>query len=127
MIDQEKNNIYKPGKHLLLDFYGAKNLTDLNYIKRALISTADKCKATVLGVNFHSFGINKGITGVIILAESHISIHTWPEINFVALDVFMCGNCTATDAVEPLKQFFKPTKTIIKEIARGVINTKEKP
>lgn len=113
------NSPYAPGKHVLLDFSGAKHLTDAAYIEKALRKAADCCDATVLDVNLHSFAADGGVTGVALLAESHISIHTWPEIDFIALDVFMCGSCDATLAIEPLKEMFQPTQTNIKEVIRG--------
>ena len=70
-------------------------------------------------MNLHSFGEGGGVTGVVLLAESHISIHTWPEINFAAIDVFMCGACDATLAIEPLKEMFQPLEANIKEVIRG--------
>ncbi len=116
-----KNLPYSPGKHIIMDFIGAKHLTDIKYIKKALQETALFCKATILEINLHSFGEDAGITGVAILAESHITIHTWPEIGFIALDVFMCGNCDSSQAIIPLKRMFQPEKTNIKEIIRGNI------
>ena len=79
------------GQHGLIDFYGASFLTNQNYIEQALISAAKKCGATIIGQNFHKFGGEGGVTGVLLLAESHISIHTWPETDYAAIDIFMCG------------------------------------
>ncbi|MEZ8382476.1 adenosylmethionine decarboxylase [Vibrio splendidus] len=119
-MHKDKNECpYTPGKHVLLDFSGAKNLTDIAYIEKALRKAADICNATVLDVNLHSFGEEAGVTGVALLAESHISIHTWPEIGFAALDVFMCGSCDATAAIAPLEEMFQPSSTNIREIIRG--------
>ena len=89
---------FTPGTHLLIDFFEAKNLQDLEHIRQGLTEAALACGATVLEVKLHSFGENCGITGVAILAESHITIHTWPEINYAALDIFVCGSCDASKA-----------------------------
>ncbi|NOH53362.1 adenosylmethionine decarboxylase [Vibrio coralliilyticus] len=113
------NTPYSPGKHVLLDFFGASNLTDVVYIENALRKAAKACGATVLNVNLHSFGEGSGVTGVALLAESHITIHTWPETGFVALDVFMCGSCDAALAIEPLKQMLQPKAVNTKAILRG--------
>jgi S-adenosylmethionine decarboxylase len=110
---------YAPGFHVLLDMYGAQHLTDEAAIDRALREAAHVCGATVLEMRLHSFGHGQGITGVAILAESHISIHTWPETGFIALDVFMCGQCDARQSVEVLKAHFKPERMDIQEISRG--------
>lgn len=119
MVTTTESNPYAPGKHVLLDFSGARNLTDVAYIESALRKAATACNATILEIKLHSFGEDGGVTGVALLAESHISIHTWPEMNFVALDVFVCGSCDASLAIKPLQQMFQPTKTNIKEVMRG--------
>lgn len=111
---------YAPSTHLLLDMWGAQKLTDIEFIAHALTQAAKECDATILDTKFHSFGENGGVTGVAILAESHISIHTWPEINFAAIDIFMCGTCDAEKAVPSLKNALKPTEVKIKRYKRGV-------
>jgi S-adenosylmethionine decarboxylase len=108
-----------PGAHLLIDFWGASNLQDASQIEQTLTQAAQACNATVLGINLHSFGENAGVTGVALLAESHISIHTWPEIGFVALDVFMCGACNPHDALPVLERFFAPQKIKVTATLRG--------
>ncbi|MDA9817840.1 adenosylmethionine decarboxylase [Flavobacteriaceae bacterium] len=115
----QKISQHSPGKHILLDLWGAQKITEINFIEKALIEAVKACGSTILETKLHSFGENSGVTGVVILAESHISIHTWPEIDFCAIDVFMCGNCDAQKAIEPLRKFFKPTRTRITEHFRG--------
>jgi S-adenosylmethionine decarboxylase len=110
---------FAPGMHLLIDFWGASHLEDIAYIERALNQAALACGATVLAVHLHSFGKNAGVTGVAMLAESHISIHTWPEIDYVALDVFLCGNSDPHRAVPVLHKFFIPKEMKVTESARG--------
>lgn len=108
-----------PGTHLLIDFWGASNLDNQGQVEEALAQAALACNATVLAVNLHSFGEQSGITGVALLAESHISIHTWPEIGFVALDVFMCGACNPHHALPVLEQFFRPQRMKVTATLRG--------
>jgi S-adenosylmethionine decarboxylase len=110
----------KTGKHLLIDFWGATHLQDETIIEQALYDAALACGATVLNIMLHSFGEEAGITGVAILAESHISIHTWPEIKYVALDVFMCGMCNPHHALPALRLAFTPIKEHITEQVRGI-------
>lgn len=81
--------------------------------------SARACGAIVLEIKHHSFGETAGITGVAILAESHIRVHTWPEINDLALDVFVCGNCDPYRAVPILRATFEPQGKRIREIRRG--------
>jgi len=108
-----------PGSHLLLDFWGAKNIQNKEVIEKAMREAAKACNAKVLGVTLHEFGEGAGITGVAVLAESHISIHTWPEISYVALDVFMCGKCDPQNAIPVFEKYFEPTKSSFSLHKRG--------
>lgn len=81
------------GQHALLDLHGCHvpTLGDTHKLQAALLAAAEAAKATVLFQYFHHFGEQAGITGVLLLAESHISIHTWTEHAFAAADIFVCG------------------------------------
>lgn len=85
---------YQPGRHGLLDLYGcdAARLADAAFLEDTLRSAAQSSGATILTSHFHHFGAEQGVTGVVLLAESHISIHTWPEHRFAAVDIFLCGS-----------------------------------
>jgi S-adenosylmethionine decarboxylase len=107
------------GTHLLIDLWGARHLDEIQGIEQALVLAANAWGATVLGVNLHSFGENSGVTGVALLAESHISIHTWAETGYAALDVFMCGACDPRSALPVLQAFFAPQKINVTEVRRG--------
>ena len=87
------------GKHLLLELKGCKKeaLNDLGFLKSVLREAAEECGATVLGESFHPFH-PQGVSGVVVIAESHLSIHTWPEYDYAAADIFTCG-----DSVQPEK------------------------
>lgn len=107
------------GKHLIVDFWGAQSLQDIDLIENALKDAASIAGAILLHIHLHQFSSGGGVTGVALLAESHISIHTWPERDYAAFDVFMCGNAQPEKAVEHLKDVFNPEKVKIKEILRG--------
>jgi S-adenosylmethionine decarboxylase len=111
--------IVPPGHHLLIDFWGCQNLTDQAAVEAALREAAAACGATVLQVVLHGFGEGAGITGMAILAESHISIHTWPELDYVALDVFMCGACDPQLSLSVFRASFTPKKERINLHVRG--------
>jgi S-adenosylmethionine decarboxylase len=111
---------FSPGIHLLIDFWGCTQL-EVVEIEHALRRAASACGATVLGVQLHSFGISAGVTGVAMLAESHMSIHTWPELDYIALDIFMCGNSNPHLALPILKEFFQPESISITEHNRGKV------
>lgn len=79
------------GTHMLVDYHGCRHLDDPAPIERALIAAAEAARATLLDIRLHHFGPEGGVTGVALLAESHISIHTWPEHEYAAVDIFLCG------------------------------------
>ena len=110
------------GTHLIVDLYGARNLDDPAHIEKVLVDAARKAGATVLSADFHHFQPNGGVSGVVVLSESHISIHTWPERDFAALDVFMCGDCRPLDTVAAFKEAFRPERIGLNELRRGVVS-----
>jgi S-adenosylmethionine decarboxylase len=107
------------GRHYIIDLFDAAHLTDIDLMEKALVDAANVAGATLLHIHLHKFTQAGGITGVALLAESHISVHTWPERNYAAFDVFMCGSAKPEKAVALLKQVFLPTRVEIKEILRG--------
>jgi len=107
------------GKHYIVDFWGTQFLQDIELMEKALKDAAHIADATLLHIHLHQFSNHGGITGVALLAESHISVHTWPERGYAAFDVFMCGNAKPELAVDLLKQVFKPEKVDVNEILRG--------
>ncbi len=85
------------GKHLIIDLKTSDmaerlKLADLSYIQKILLDSAEAAGATVLKIEGHKFGDKAGVTAFAMLAESHISVHTWPENGFAAFDIFMCGD-----------------------------------
>lgn len=119
-IPQKKKQKYA-GIHLIAEFWYGKDIKSPRELKRILITAAKKAKNIPLKISIHKFSPH-GITGVILLAESHIALHSWPEINYLAIDIFTCG-CQAKPqkALEYFKKEFKPKKIGIKEIKRGII------
>jgi S-adenosylmethionine decarboxylase len=109
------------GMHLLVDLWGATNLDSPALIDETLCAGALEAGATILHSHFHHFTPNGGVSGVVVLAESHISIHTWPERNFAALDVFMCGCCDPYKVIPFLQAAFNPSSVQIDEQRRGLI------
>ena len=113
------------GLHLLAEFWYGKIIEDPKEIKRILIEAVKKANNTPLKVTIHKFQ-PQGITGIVLLAESHIAIHTWPENNYVAIDIYTCGDkASPKKALEYLKKEFQPKKVEIKEIKRGKFNARK--
>lgn len=110
------------GMHLLVDLWGATNLDDPAHIDAALREGAIVAGATILHSHFHHFSPNGGVSGVVVLAESHISIHTWPERNFAAVDIFMCGACDPNLAIPVLQAAFAPERVDVTEQRRGRVD-----
>ena len=112
------------GKHLLLELKGCDKevLNDIGFLREALLAAAGEARATVLGESFHQFE-PQGVSGVVIIAESHLFIHTWPECGYAAIDIFTCGNTVKPEIAA--KKVIKELKTknhSILEIQRGILD-----
>jgi len=121
----QRNGIEFAGTHLIFDFWGATNLDDLELMEQAMRDSVVAAGATLLHIHLHHFTPNGGISGVAVLAESHISVHTWPERGFAAFDVFMCGDAEPEKAIPVLREAFKPQSLNVSEHLRGVVNNHE--
>jgi S-adenosylmethionine decarboxylase len=109
------------GSHLILDLWEAENLEDPEYMEGAIVEAVKAAGATLLHIHLHKFSPNGGVSGVAVLAESHISVHTWPERGFAAFDIFMCGDAEPTKAIPVLEKAFKPKRMVIGDHKRGVL------
>ncbi len=109
------------GNHIRADLYGidAALLRDGPALESLLRRAALEAGARVLSSHFHSFGAEAGVTGVVLLAESHISIHTWPECGMAAADIFMCGASDAERALQFLLSELAPADSKCVSIGRG--------
>lgn len=109
------------GRHLLADLHGIAPhcLSDPARIEALLREAAALAGATPLAGHFHHFGEGLGVTGVLLLCESHMTIHTWPEHGFAAIDVFMCGEAEPERAVEALRLHLQPARLDLSSSVRG--------
>jgi len=113
------------GTHLLVELKDCDKevLKDLDLVRDALVSAAYKAKATVVEVAFHEFN-PFGISGMVIIAESHLSIHTWPEYGYAAVDIFTCGDLIKPeDAASYLVERFKCRNPSMVEMKRGILTS----
>ena len=114
-----KDGLTYAGIHVLVDFWGASRTDDVDFVAQTLRDAAEACNATVLHVHVHEFPSSGGVSGVAVLAESHITVHSWPEIDYAAFDVFMCGDAQPWKAVDVLKAAFATADVRVKELRRG--------
>lgn len=114
-------NVPALGSHLLADMYGLApaTLRDELHLERLLASAAAAAEAHVLSSHFRRFGGEAGVTGVLVLSESHISIHTWPEHGFAAVDIFMCGSARPEQALALLQSSLAPSRVVLSTVRRG--------
>ena len=106
------------GTHLIIEVVNGTGLDDEARIQQAFRDCVETCGATLLHIHTHKFS-PQGVSGVAVLAESHISVHTWPEIGYGAFDVFMCGEAEPWRAVDVLAAAFDTPDVRVKELLRG--------
>ena len=115
-----RDDMIYAGTHLLVDLWGVEGIDDVGRIEAILCEAVDAIGATLLHVHLHRFTPSGGVSGVAVLAESHISIHTWPEKRYVALDIFVCGECNAYAAIPVLRRAWSPDRLDLSEHRRGL-------
>ena len=109
------------GIHLIAEFWDGKIIEEQREVERILLDAARRARSTALAISSHKFSPH-GITAFVLLAESHISMHSWPEKNYLAVDIFTCGEKTMPfKALEYLKEIYQPKRVDVREIKRGKI------
>jgi S-adenosylmethionine decarboxylase proenzyme len=109
------------GRHLILELWGCCNLNSSQVVERALREVVQACDLTLLDLKVYPF-TPVGITGVAVVAESHVMVHTWPEHGYAAVDVFTCGDQAHPEAALPaLRECFSPERVQVMEISRGIV------
>lgn len=115
----ERDGVRYAGTHLIVDVLNGTRLDDIGHIETTFKKCIEVSGATLLHMHMHHFTPNGGVSGVAVLSESHISIHSWPEHGYAALDIFMCGEAKPHLAIEVIRQAFEPDEIIVKELLRG--------
>ena len=111
------------GQHLLIELYGCEPrvLDEVDVVRDTMLGAADLVGATVLGVTEHRFEPH-GVSVVVVIAESHVSIHTWPEYRYAAVDVFTCGEALSSDrVVDFVSQRLCAQHATMVEVKRGIL------
>lgn len=111
------------GRHILAEIYGCdfNILNDLKKVEETMVNAALEAGAEVREFVFHKFS-PQGVSGVVVISESHLAIHTWPELGYAAVDVFTCGDrVDPWDACKYLTENFKATHVDAKEVERGIM------
>ena len=110
------------GVHLPIELWECEQgmLNNPQLVEEAMVQAAQKANCTVVQRVIHQFA-PQGVSGVVILAESHLSVHTWPELGYAALDIFACGTqCTPQNAADHLIEAFSAKKSTVKSFSRGI-------
>lgn len=116
--------MYALGTHLLVELRDCNPtiLRSLEEVRDALVSAAKDAKATILDISFHEFN-PFGISGMVVIAESHLSIHTWPEYCYAAVDIFTCGDVIKPEvAAASLIERFESKSPSMVEVKRGILS-----
>jgi S-adenosylmethionine decarboxylase len=117
----EDGQLKSVGRHLILEMWGCRNLNSTEIVERALRDVVREADLTLLDINVYPF-TPIGVTGVAVVTESHVMIHTWPEYGYAAVDVFTCGDQANPEAALPLlREHFAPERIQIMEINRGIM------
>jgi S-adenosylmethionine decarboxylase proenzyme len=109
------------GRHLLIDLWGCnREINNPQTVRQAMVDVVEAVNATILNIQVHAFRPS-GVTGLAMLAESHLSVHSWPEHGFVAVDIFTCSTVDQQNAVlDVLRRVFEPDSCEIHELRRGL-------
>lgn len=110
------------GRHYIVEASGCNPevLKSVEKVEQIMVKAAEKAKVQVWSISFHRFRPH-GVSGVVVISESHLSVHTWPEFSYVALDIYTCGDkAKPDDAVEYAIQMFEATSVHVTEITRGL-------
>ena len=108
------------GRHIILELHGvdSKLLNDKEFLEKLFVRAAKEAGGTVLSSYFHEFNPH-GVTGIVAIAESHLSIHTWPEFGYAAVDIFTCRGIDPNKAADIIIEALKPERYFTLFVSRG--------
>lgn len=110
------------GRHVIVELWGCQNIDSLQAVEEAIREAVAATNATLRDLQIFPWEPYNGVSGIAILSESHLSIHTWPELGYAAVDVFTCGEHTDPEAAIPvLRERFQPKRMEVLQVSRGMI------
>lgn len=115
------------GRHIIADFHGCdpRLLKDVEHVKQVMLNAARTAKATILDVSMRFF--DPGVTGVVVLAESHLTVHTWPEYRYAAVDLFTCGPAGGLQpAINSMQELFAAERVSSTMMDRGIVEADQR-
>ena len=115
------------GNQLIVELYGCDKLllNNTGHVEETMLKAAEAAKVTVVDHRFHKFSPH-GVSGAVIVAESHMAVHTWPEFGYCAVDIFTCGPLTDNSAaLLTIKKGFKAEYSSVSELKRGILDIAE--
>lgn len=115
------------GNHVIVDMWGIINHMDQDLIMDTFAKACEDAGATVLFKHCHTFGEDCGTTGVVVLSESHLSHHHYPEVNLITIDMFMCGVADPRKALPRIKDFWQPQHVDFHHMKRGIVTASKLP
>jgi S-adenosylmethionine decarboxylase len=121
-VERRGTRLNALGRHLLIELFDCDYdaINNLDAVKATLVEAAKRAQATIVDIVFHEFN-PFGISGVVVIAESHLSIHTWPEYRYAAVDIFSCGDTLQPEvAARYLVEQFAAERTSVVEMQRGM-------
>ncbi|MDD9305038.1 MAG: adenosylmethionine decarboxylase [Desulfobacter sp.] len=128
-VDGLQDPVFALGRQLTIEYYdcGPKALLDKKSVEKTLLTAAQDSGATIISSSFHGFN-PQGVSGVVIIAESHFTVHAWPEHNYAAVDIFTCGdNINLDTAISSMKKGFEAGRVqISSDQNRGLLNPVQK-
>ena len=117
----QRDGVRYAGTHLIVDVLNGTRLDDIDHIEQTFRRCIEVSEATLLHIHLHHFTPNGGVSGVAVLSESHISIHSWPEYGYAAVDFFTCGESVDPyKAHEHMKEMLAAAKATVQELKRGI-------
>jgi S-adenosylmethionine decarboxylase proenzyme len=109
------------GRHLIIEMFEAQNLNDAELLETALKETVDAIQGTLLDCRVVQFPVH-GVTGVAIISESHVAVHTWPEYGYAAVDIFTCNmDVDMQPGIDVMTKHFAPGRIDVREVPRGIL------